>query len=146
MTVIGGLEHGLETAAEDSGRVIEESRPGELVRPGEAGAGGEVHPIEPEAPKAVEPAARPATSTLQKAAMGVAGLGVAAGAILPGILDSPTATAAVQAAALAGTVDTVAADATGLLTTTVQSLTGNPINMAITGAVVVGTLYLLFRR
>ena len=145
MTVIGGLEHGLETAAEDSGRVIEEARPGELVRPGEAGAGGEVHPIEPEAPKAVEPA-KTGTSTLQKAAMGVAGLGVAAGAILPGILNSPTATAAVQAAALAGTVDTVAADATGLLTTTVQSLTGNPINMAITGAVVVGTLYLLFRR
>ena len=135
MTIISGIEHGIETGVEDSGKAIETIKPGELVRPGESGA---ISPIEPIAPPK-------STGTLQKAGLAVGGLGLAAGAFLPEILNSSAVTTGIQSAALAGTVQNIAGDATGLLNNAVSSITSSPVNMAITGVVAVGVLYLLFR-
>ncbi len=86
-----------------------------------------VRPIDPPAPKPLGAVAG-AGGTI---ALG----GLALSSMLPSILNSSAISTAINAGAIAGTVDNV-----------VGMLTENPANMAIAGVAGVAVVYLLFRR
>ena len=136
----------LSGIVDDSGAIARDA--GEL--------GGDVKPIkldgEPEIPAepsapiepgTAEPPVKPAGSGGALGAAAGAGIGgIGLGFALPTFLNSGAVTGAINAGATAATVATLGNDVKDIL----GGITSSPTNMAITGAVAVAVLYLVFRR
>ena len=116
-----------------------------------------VPPVSPAAPKVSVPEAptkitdaveitpvKPASSTTSSVGLGIGAVGLGAG-FLPMILNSSAVSGAITGAAQLGTVGLIADQVGGVANNLIDSVTGDPVNMAIAALVVGGLLYATLR-
>lgn len=97
-------------------------------------------PVEPPATKPSEP--KPSSGGGGTA---MVGLGIAGASLLPTLLNSSVVQSAVSGATQVGSVAVVADQVAGVANNLVDSITGDPVNMALFGVGTVAVLYLLWR-
>ena len=90
-------------------------------------------PIDPSAPKPIEPnAPKPAGGSGLGTTIAMGGFALSS--MIPSILNSSAISTAINAGAIAGTVENV-----------MDQITSSPENMAVAGAVAVAVIFLLFK-
>ena len=83
-------------------------------------------------------------STPGNAGIAVAGIGIVGASILPTILNSAAVSNAISSAGNLGAVAMIGEQASEVANNLVDSVTGNPVNMAIVAVVIAGSIYLLY--